>query len=287
MHRVFLLSSGAVKRSTRHSAKAFQGRTKSALNGVSLAQTCAGTLVGRGPVMAKTMSDPLNSPRMPRVGANTLDKWRSWGRDVSAWYKDWSPWLAAIFGLMVFGLLAARFSDGARAFLNDPVTSQWASAIATAAAAIIALVIASREERRNHRREVLAGELAAGSLRNFVGSLRVVASQLAAKMSEGSVRVDPTDSRSVLAADVMDQVAFLRQSLEKIPATTIQPYNARITANVVFMIDQLHIAETAATLFRDEEGVRIALRSVEEGCLVVESLIHPAHENAIRRHLSE
>jgi len=216
-----------------------------------------------------------------------LDKWRSWGRDVSAWYKDWSPWLAAIFGLMVFGLLAARFSDGARAFLNDPVTSQWASAIATAAAAIIALVIASREERRNHRREVLAGELAAGSLRNFVGSLRVVASQLAAKMSEGSVRVDPTDSRSVLAADVMDQVAFLRQSLEKIPATTIQPYNARITANVVFMIDQLHIAETAATLFRDEEGVRIALRSVEEGCLVVESLIHPAHENAIRRHLSE
>lgn len=215
-----------------------------------------------------------------------MEKWLAWSRAVAVWYKDWSSWLAAIFGLMVLGFFAARLSCGIRAFLSDPVTTQWAAAIATAVAAIIALGIASGEERRNRRREMRAGELAAGSMKSFVGCLRVMARQIEAQIPPASGPTDPATPRPALAAHLKDEVAFLRQTLEKIPAATIQPYNARITAHVVHMIDQLHVAEIAATFPGGDAAVRSTLLTVEQCCHIVEDLLAPAHQSAIQRHLS-
>lgn len=208
------------------------------------------------------------------------------GHKASTQYIEWSPWIAGFLLLFNFGFFGALLFLDFRAFMSDPITSQWAAAIATAAAAIVALAVASNEERRNHRRSVLAGELAAGSMRNYVGSLRVLAKQIDAKIPEAVSATDPNEPRKALAAHVKAEVTFLRESLEKIPVATIQPYNPRITAYVLHMIDQLHIAEVAAPFPGGDEGVRIALSTVDASCLVVEQLVAPARENAIGRYLS-
>ncbi|MGK8836223.1 hypothetical protein ACRS9B_12120 [Achromobacter xylosoxidans] len=99
-----------------------------------------------------------------------MESMRAWGTVAKAWYIEWSPWLAAAFGLFLIALLSGAMLVGPRRFFSDPLTIQWASAIATASATVAAVAIAARSSRERARERSLEGMLRVHTLNAVTGT---------------------------------------------------------------------------------------------------------------------
>lgn len=154
---------------------------------------------------------------------------------------EWSPWIAGVLAASVFGFLAARLSEDAKAFLTNPATIGWVTAAATFSAAVVALRIAGANDASRRERERQRGQLVAALARAKIP----VVGDLLADAEKVLNQDDLTESERVKMS-----VPSLQKALDLIAGVDhakVYAYSPHLAAELVNIADMLSLCVHSAT----------------------------------------
>lgn len=212
-----------------------------------------------------------------------MQKRESWGRRAVRWYLEWSPVIAGVLLLFSAGFFAGVLSVDAAGFLVDPVTIQWATAIATVLAAIVAIGIALHTDRRKSQDARNAGQLIAAKQHDLFAPIILNLQRMSALLPKGQ----PPDATAIFLYKSIDQdLDFVFKQIQEIDADRIGEFDPALRAMVYATSGQLKVAMALSGWPGQAENVAAIISESLNRMVTAQSLARPAFDRLIGSYLA-